>query len=358
MTGMLQDLLHERADEAGAPHVDLASITRDGERRVRHRRTAVLGGLTAAAVSVVAGVALLGGGPSPSPDSGRDRLADGTDSTPVALSWVEGTTLHRAGQPDVDLGVEVRAWVWAGDDVVFTDPDLRVRVWSGDALDVVGEVAKPPSDEAELVADGTRVAWADPQGRPVRLDVSTGEVVTGPRLPGRDLRVTAIDGAVVYAAGSGGVHVWQPTSPDGFETLVDDARGTVIDAEGGTLVRETGDREARVTGPGGRVLTLATDGFANLSPDGSHVASESDDTGVLLDTDTGAQVTLDTGFAWALPYQWLDDDTVVVLAFSGLDSSQDEVPHLLTCEVPTGACGDAVTLPSTFQLPIGIHLEP
>lgn len=357
MTGMLQDLLHERADEAGTPLVDLEAITRDGERRVRQRRTAVLGGLTAAAVSVVAGVALLGGGSGTSPDSGRDRVADGTDASPVALSWVGGSTLHRPGQPDVDLGVDVRAWVWAGDDVVLTDSDLRVLVWSGGTLDVVGEVAKPPSDDAELVADGTRVAWADPQGRPVRLDVSTGEVVTGPRLAGRDLRVTAIDGATVYAAGADETHVWQPTSPDGYQTFGVDQGGVVIDAEGGTLVRAVGDRQARVTGPGGRVLTLTTDGFANLSPDGSHVASESDDAGVLLDTDTGAQVTLDTGFEWALPYQWLDDDTVVVLGFSGLDSGEDEVPHLLSCEVSTGACGDAVTLPGSFQLPVGIHFE-
>lgn len=356
MTGMLQDLLHERADGLDAPHVDLATITRDGERRVRRRRTATLGGLAAAAVVVAGGVAVLGGGAGGAPDTRRDRVADGTDAHPLALAWVTGSTLHRVGEPDVDLGVDVRAWVWAGDDVVFTDPERRVRVWSGDALDVVGEVGEPEADDAELVADDTQVAWVDPDGRPVRLDVATGDTVTGPRLPGRDVRLTAMDGATVYAASSEGVHTWQPVTPEAYQRLGTDPGGVVIDAQAGTLLRSTGDRTARATGPG-RSLTLTVDSFAHLSPDGGHVVAESDDTGVLLDTASGERTDLDTGFAWALPFQWLDNDTVAVLAFSGVDGDGEEVAHLLPCTVSTGACGEPVTLDGGFQLPLGTHLD-
>ena len=356
MTGMLQDLLHDRADELGAPHVDLAAITRDGERRVRRRRTALAGGLAAAAVAVAGGVAVLGGGAGTSPDARRDRVADGTDAAPVALSWVTGSTLHRAGQSDVDLGVEVRAWVWAGDDVVFTDPQRRVRVWSGDALDVVGEAAAAEPDDAELVADDAHVAWVDPEGRPVRLDVSTGDVVTGPRLPGDDVRVTAMDGATVYTTGSDGVHAWQPVTPEAYQRLGTDPGGVVLDAEAGTLLRATGDRTARVTGPG-RSLTLTVDGFANLSPDGAHVVAESDDVGVLQDTATGQLVLLYTGYGWEMPFQWLDDDTVAVLAYDTEDPEERDVPHLLSCTVSTSECGAPATLDAGVQLPVGIHLD-
>ena len=354
MTGMLQDLLRERADDLGAPHVDLASITRDGERRVRRRRTALLGGTAAAAVALVAGIAVVAPGAGPSPDSRRDRVADGTDASPVALSWVTGSTLHRAGQPDVDLGVDVRAWVWAGDDVVFTDSQRRVRIWTGDAVDVVGEVAEPRPDDAELVADGTRVAWMTPDGTPARLDTASLESAVGPQLPGRDLRVTALDGAMVYAAGSGGVHVWRPTGPDAYQTLVEDPGGVVMDAEGGTVLRSEGSGRARVTGPG-RELTLDVDSFADLAPDGAHVVAESNDTGVLLDTATGERVDLDTGFDWALPFQWASDDTVSVLAFTGTGTDPGDTPYLLPCTVSTGACGGAERLTGVFQLPVGIH---
>lgn len=359
MTGMLHDLLHERADDLGAPHVDLATITRDGDRRVRRRRTALAGGLAAAVVAVAGGVAVLGGGAATSPDTRRDRVADGTDAAPVALSWVTGSTLHRAGQPDVDLGVGVRAWVWAGDDVVFTDAQRRVRVWSGDALDVVGTSADVVPDREELLADGTRVAWLGADGAWHVVDTATGQTDSdgaGPyRADATRSQVTAFDGTTVYGIDARGIVAWDSATGE-VSVLDQDAGRAVIDADGGVLLRAVGDRKAEVTG-GGSPLTLTVDSFANLSPDGGHVVAESDDVGLLLDTATGFPVLLATSYGWELPFQWLDDDTVAVLAYDTEDPQERDVPRLLSCTVSTGECGSPITLDADFQLPVGIHLD-
>lgn len=356
MTKMLDDLLRERADEAGSPHLDLAAITRDGERRVRRRRTLLGGGVAAAAVAaVLAGTTLLGG-TSPAPDSGRDLVADGTDAVPVSLSWTEGSVLHRVGQPDADLGVDVRAWVWAGDSVVFTDPQHRVRLWTGDALDVVGTSAAPPREDAELVADGSFAAWSDTEGRLVRLDAATGETVTSPAIPGTGVRVTAIDGAQVYAASSTGVYAWQPTDPDVYRQLDD---RVVLDAEGGTLVRAATGGGASVERDGEQVQ-VPTDEFANLSPDGRFISVEDGDAGLLLEIPSGVERPLTQDHEWAIGYQWLDGASLAVMAFDGIDDEATMTGVLTTCSID-GACdGPEEELPpiGEFQLPIGTHFTP
>ncbi|KRE96068.1 hypothetical protein ASG76_03195 [Nocardioides sp. Soil774] len=356
MTGLLTDLMRERADHLDAPYLDLTAITRTGERRVRRRRTALVGGAaTAAALTVLVLPALGGEGPAPA----RDLAADGTTAVPSPLAWISGSTLHRVGRPDTDLGVDVRAWVWVGDDIAFTDAERRVRLWSGDALDVVGRSAAVPQDKQELFSDGTLVAWLGADGAWQALDTTTGELTSDGAGPYRSdptrSQVTAIDGSVVYGLDARGVVAWDTTA--GRVDVVDrDAARVVIDAEGGVLLRATGDGDARVEG-GGRNLAVTVDSFANLSADGAHVVAESDDVGVLLDTTTGERLTLDTGFGWSLPFQWVDDDTVAVLAFTGARTDAVDHPFLVACTVADGACTDAQPLPTAFQLPVGIHFD-
>lgn len=349
MTGLLTDVMHDRADHLDAPDLDLARITRDGDRRVRRRRTALVGGIAAVvAVGVVAVPSLTGdrdGG-----GTGRDVVADGTAAAPVPLSWTTGSTLRRSGAPDVDLGVDVRAWVWAGEAIALTDDDRRVLLWEDGSLEQVGTVATPDPDDAELVADGERVAWVDPDRRLVLLDTATGETSTQDVPRGGDVRVTALDGDTVYAVGSG-VLAWDTRTSE-VETLDPSGRAIVIDAEDGTLLRALPGRRAKVEGPG-RELTLTTDSFANLSPDGTHVVAESNDEGILLDTSSGDRVPLATGYDWALPFQWLDTDAVAVLAFAFGEDTEE--PFLVRCVVSTGACDEGEPLEPGFQLPAGLH---
>ena len=359
MTGLLTDLMHERADHLGAPEIDLAGITRDGERRVRRRRTAWMGGVAAAAVLAALAAPVLVGGAGGG-DARRDVVADGTATDPQPLAWISGSVLHRAGRPDVDLGVEVRAWVWVGDDIAFTDLQHRVRLWTGDALDVIGSTADVEPDTAELVADGSFVAWVSPEQRLVRYDASGRELATSPALPGRRPHVTTLDGSQVYAADTAGVYAWQPSAPDAFQTLEGDL-GDVLDAEDGTAVRKVDTENRAILTRNGEVVQLSTREFANLSPDGALVAVENDDLGQVVDAMTGATVPFEHGHEWAVGYQWLDATTLAVLAFDGIEEDSAQTAWLLTCDGPTGVCdGPGTEVPAgygDFQLPMGIHFS-
>lgn len=357
MTGLLSDLMHERADALGAPDLDLAEITRAGDRRVRRRRTALATGLAAAAaVAAVAVPSLVLDGDDVRPTR-HDPAADGTAGDARGLAWVTGSTLHRSGQPDADLGVDVRAWVWVGDAIVFTDFQRRVRLWDGDTLEDLGPSATTESDSPELVSDGMSVAWVSPGERVMHYDVSERTLVLAPELPGNRPRVTAIDGADVYAADTAGVYAWQPSAPDGFRTLSTDPTDAVMDAESGTLVRGAVGNEAVLTRDGSSI-DLSTREFADLSPDGSLVAIEKDDVGQVVDAVTGEARPFDHGHEWAIGYQWLDESTLAVMAFDGIEEDAAASAWLLTCDGRSGACdGPGTAIPAgfgEFQLPIGI----
>lgn len=359
MTGLLTDLMRERADDLPAPHLDLAAIAREGDRRVRRRRTTFAGGLAAAAaVAAVAVPPFVHGGGVGDDRARHDVVADGTTADPQQLAWITGSTLHRPGKPDVDLGVDVRAWVWAGDHIVFTDPRRRVRVWDGGTVDDLGPIATPDPDAPELVADGTSVAWVSVDERVVRYDVAEGTLVVAPELPGNSPRVTAIDGADVYAVDTEGVYSWRTSAPASYRTLGTDPRTAVMDAESGTLVRGvTGDEVVLIRD--GSEIGLSTQGLANLSPDGSLVTIENDDVGQVVDAATGATRRFEHGHEWAVGYQWLDPATLAVLAFDGLDDESSSTAWLMTCDARTGTCdGPGTEIPPAYgdvQLPLGVH---
>lgn len=244
--------------------------------------------------------------------------------------------------------MDVRAWAWVGDDIALTDAARRVRLWTDGALQMVGRTGPIAPDDVELVADGTQVGWVDSERGFTVYDFSTSEATSamtdrGNREPAK---VTARDEGTLYGTDARGTVAFT-LGTYAVDVLPGDL-GAVIDVEGGTLLRAAPGRKARVVGPG-RDLTLTTDSFANLAPDGAHVVAESNDEGILLDTATGQRIGLDTGYDWALPFQWLDDDAVAVLALSGED------PFLVSCSVSSGACASAETLSMPVQLPVGIH---
>ena len=353
MTGLLIDLLRDRADHLEAPEVDLAAVTRDGERTVRRRRTAVVGGVAAASVvAVVSGAALVG-----TRGGGDGEVATSPPAGARPLTWTTGRTLHTAGGESVDLADEVRAWVWVGDDVVYTDPGHRVHLWRDGRDQVVGVTAPLDTDLAEVVSDGTSVAWVGADRRVVRYDVTDGTTVRGPALPGRRLRVTAMDGDAVYLADSAGVYAWQPSTPGSYRTLGTDPGAAVLDAELGTVVRTAPGRTVLLEREG-TTLHVSSREFADLSPDARLVSLEDRDVGKVVDTTTGREVTLDHGHEWAVGYQWLGPTTVATLAFDGMDDEATMDGWLLTCDAVSGACSPGEDLPplGDFQLPAGMHL--
>ncbi|MDR7254469.1 hypothetical protein J2X46_003462 [Nocardioides sp. BE266] len=352
MTGLLTDLMHDRADRLDGPEVDLAAITRDGDRVVRRRRTAVVGVAAASVLAVVTGAALFGGGPA----RDTDVVATGPIAQLDLLSWTSGRVLHTGNGATVELDADVRAWVWVGDSVVYTDPSGRVHLWQGGVEREIG-TALAQGDLAELVTDGTFVAWVGADHRLVRYDVTEGTLVRAPAMPGDRLRVTAIDGAMVYAADTEGVYAWRPTELNSYQTLGTDPRAVVLDAENGTLVRTAPGRTVVLERDGDTLLVAARE-FADLSPDAGLLSVEDKDRGLVVDTDSGVEVTLDHGHEWAIGYQWLDATTVAVLAFDGINEDEVMDASLLTCDALTGACAEGEHLGAVgqWQLPAGIHL--
>lgn len=359
MTGLLHALLDDRAEDVGAPDLDLHAIMRNGERRVRRRRTAWASGVAATAVAAaVTGWAVLPGGAG----GDSDLVADGTDRSPVALSWVTGSTLHRVGEADLDLGDDVQAWVWAGRSVAYVDDQGAVHLVSPDgSRESLGKVVRPDHDDAWLVSDADSVSWVDVDDGYTVVDTATDDrhSLADVRASARQgARVTALDAGVVYGVDDRGVFSWDTAS--GEVAVLDENRSRVVlDAEAGTTVQLRRDRTGRVEGPG-RNVELTVDSVANLAPDGALVMAESNDEGLVLDTATGERIQLSTGHDWALPYQWLDDETVAVLAFDGIDGDPEDMSTFLqTCRTATGACdGAGVLVPmrqGSFQLPIGVH---
>ena len=356
MTGLLTDLMHDRADHLDAPALDLAEITRDGDRRVRRRRTAVVGGLAAAAAVVALAVpSLVLGDDDP---VRRDLVADGTTADPQPLSWITGSTLHRTGQEPVDLGVDVRAWVWVGDDIAFTDARHRVHLWTGDALDVVGRTADVPSDRIDLVSDGSQVGWVDAERGFTVYDVDTRLASSTAAVPsaGEPAEVTALDGATLYGTDSRGTVAWRRGR-----------RGRGADRRSRCGAGRRGGDHGPGRRPGnravlsrdGQTVQLSTREFANLSPDGALVAVENDDLGQVVDATTGEARPFEHGHEWAVGYQWLDPTTLAVLAFDGIEDDTARTAWLLTCDGRTGSCqGPGTDVPAgfgDFQLPMGVH---
>lgn len=359
MNDLLTDLMHERADALPAPELDLGTIHDAGNRRVRGRRTRLAGAAVAAAAALtLGGTTLLGDGPGDGLDAATE-VGDAPD--PLPLSWVTGSTLHRQGAPDVDLGAEVRAWVRAGDQVVFTDLDGLVRQWGPGGSTVIGEASSPGADRAELVADGPSVAWVDGSSGFVVHDVATGSSSSTPVEPGQDEpAVTAIDGDVVYVVDSRGVAAWRTT--DGRVDVLDpDPGAEVMDAESGVLVRSLPRENRALLTREGRTIELSTREFARLSPDGRLVAIENNDVGVVVDAVTGERLPFRHGHEWAVGYEWLDDTTLAVMAFDGLEEDGAAEAVLTSCDAVSGTCEQpGRSVPSgfgDFQLPIGVRFS-
>ncbi len=121
MTGLLTDVMHDRADTLDAPDLDVAAMVRDGDRRAGRRRVVGLVGLTAASLVVAAGVTL------PALLSGDARDAD--VSAPVVsydLAYAVGSTIHD-GSRTVETDVRISALVQGVSGYVVADRQGRVH---------------------------------------------------------------------------------------------------------------------------------------------------------------------------------------------------------------------------------------
>lgn len=368
MTGLLRDLMHTRADSLHAPDLDVAAMVRAGDRTVRRRRTAVVGGL--AALTVAAAVAL----PSLLPS---DRARESTTVAGALAAhdpvWAVGSTLHVGGST-IDAGAPVVALIASSAGVAYTDAEGGVwSVTDAGAPARVGAVVR--AADARLVADGSLVAWVelDDAGVPVYavLDQATGTGVTRDSLAARagmGLAIGARDAAVVFAVDDGEVYLrdsrglvaWDPAT-GGQRELGDAVALKVDDVEDGQLAQamaaaDDGGRIHQVGPALGRGEPLPIRAIIDLSPDARHLIGEdAADRAVVVDTATGeSRVPTVEGYASVAGYAWVDADTFVAL---GLGDDWSSTPvDLLTCDLGAAcavAVEDAGTLDGGLVVPFG-----
>ena len=353
MTGLLRDLMHERADAVPAPDLDVAAMVRDGRRRVTRRRTELAGAGAAGVLAVALVVPSLGGSaPETAGDAWAAALVDGQ---PV---WAVGSRVYVAGGGSIDTGHEVRTLVQTDRGVVLVGRDGVVRAADGARTVEVGLTDDP---EPRLETDGERVAWVEEtDGEPPAIalyDISSGEVLRDPtdgtpRAPtGSDpgVEVFAVDGDDVYLGAGGGTVRWDVstdthTSLDlGFATAVsvDDVKAGVIaypspqapEHEGPVdyWLRDVADLRALAN-----TLPVPTTSTSVLSPRATYLlGTYADGRTTVYDVETGrATAVLHPSYDYLRGYAWVNEDTFLARGHS----FDDTVPvDLLRCDVD-GAC--------------------
>jgi hypothetical protein len=377
MTGLLHDLMHERADALDGPSIDVDGLVRAADRRVRRRRLALLGGtVAAAAVAALALPLALGGG-----DDGKDPVV--TDPGLAGAfaahepSYAVGSVVHIQGL-SVDVGRTIRAYVQTDDGVVFSD--ALGAVWSADGASVI-QVGHVDAEVPLLRTDRPRAAWVDPLGHGdgvplfTVLDQSIDEVVTDPLgnvagmsvlADGKDPAVVyALDGTNAYVRDHRGAVVWDLTT--GESRVLDPAAdGSTIDDVSDGVIAYTpsadtsGDGAYRIGSSlqSGIDLTLWNGYF--FSPGGRYFLGEpeSDDVRV-IDTASGRPLPKDDqGYDYFGGYDWVDDTHYAAL---GVDQPyEDTRVDILSCEAATGVCTTVAkavgTLSGGLAIPVGEYL--
>lgn len=367
MTGQLRTSLHEHADALHALDLDLDTIVRDGDRRLRRRRLAVVGGVAVALVAAAGITALAWDRPS-------STVAPADDGTTRPLSYAVGSVIH-SGTDTIDVGVRVDSFVPTADGFVISDPQGQVYAERDGELQKIGQLA---SRRTRLVADdsGDHVAWWDgahfqlwsasrPAGATVTdsIDAMTGAGATPSvrAVTGNAIWLGDARGTVVGKMGPGGTALTPVGSLPDPESVQDAAAGRLlvrVDEPGGTsgmAVRDLTEMGSLDHGP------VVTDVYSgDLAPDGRHWLTDSGDVARVYDSVTGAGSDLPhPGFQFAAPYTWLDDDTLAMLALSKATNDPAQPISLLTCHVSTDQCTVAardIGTAGQIALPVGLSL--
>lgn len=378
MSGQLRTTLHRRAEQLDTWQADLDAIVRAGDRRIRRRRTVLACGL-AAVIAVAGGVTAL---------VNRDHTPQvrpaGQDTKP--LTYAVGSVIH-TGSGTVDVGRKVESMVQTKWGFVFSTPDHQVFSEQDGDVHQIGHV---PAD-GKLFAgdDGWVTAWWDGQELQTWPGYAPGDPATtvdfdrtSPRGPtsgwpsGSPPRIEAVsDGHVWYFDGRDHwiSESWPATTTAVWKDVNPQGSGTVVDAAGDRILVKTDDGMTVTTAnllpepadqqtgwePGGDLTGLTTQvtnlDRGDLAPDGKHWFTDENDEFAVFDSATGQrQDPAHPGYAFAAPYQWLDDDTMAVIALKG--TSGDDPVSLLTCHVSTNDC--QVTAPDIghygdFAVPVG-----
>lgn len=346
MTGLLKDVMTERADRLDSPAVDVDAITRAGDRTVRRLRVAGLAAGTAAAVGIGFAGQLFSW---PSDDDGSSTTV--AQSRPAVVSWAIGSEIHTE-EETIDVGHAVQAYVRT--DVGFVVQDGDGTVWSVTS----GEpkrVGATPVDGSGLTADGSLAGWVEfPAGEAPRfvvLDQKTGSIVRNSEATETGMSKLADEAnpAYLYAI-DGRTAYWRDTR--GLVRYdVDTDESTVIgpavngfdlsDVDEGLLVRpDEGGLESRTivsANPDADEPAFPVTAPAYLSPRATYLMSENTDDFTVFEIATGKELApteAKRDYSFFTGFEWLDDERYVAMG----QTAEDQPVDLLTCVAATGEC--------------------
>ena len=365
MNHQLNEMLHDRADAVSSQPFDVEAMLREGDKRVRRRRTAVVGGIAALGVTAVLAVPPLLASLPADERSTESRVASNVPASNLAgqPSWSTGSVIH-FGDSTIDVGRPVHNYVVTDGGAVFFDE--AGTVWSATDGEVteVGHVTLGGANP--LVSDGTRAAWMElADGVPTYsvLDQSTGDVVRDPLGNPTGMsdgsagwaHIYALDGDVLYVLSDKGAVAWDAVTG---ETSVLDPKAdgvTIVDVSNGLIsywpTDDSGCARIGTRLDRGTTLGECIEFSGLVSPDGSYVEGQAPRGGVrLYATSTGQEMPLDThGYEIFYATQWLDNEHFVAVGHETPalratlnDGSQmldpREPTDLFTCSVTLGEC--------------------
>jgi hypothetical protein len=359
MTGLLKDIMDERADRAPVPSLDLDAIIQTGDRRVRRRRVVAGGGVAAVATAVIAVVAI-----GPGSFDLRGDKAEPVDTPPAPSEFLHqvpvyasGTEIHYGDRKVVSVAPhQLDSFVVTNAGFVFTTSDNAVFLADGDEVTQIGMLADTNYPQKVVAGyDGPYVGWVDGSSAVptfVVYDTATRQEVVRTEDgsdPGGQLddftrsAMIAIDGATAYWHNSQGVIAYDISA--GTSTVFQPRASVewLNDVVGGVYATQTIEGEAIHVGtnPTARDPYFVR-GLATLSPSATRVVIEHDDVEQVFDVASGDDVTPDhAGYPYVVFGQWIDDDTFTEfgLTQAELDNDPRDVSFdLLTCSVSAGGC--------------------
>ena len=358
MTGMLRDLLSERADAAGSPELDIHDLIAQGERRVRRRRRVALGGTVAAVVLTVgASFALVqlgdratspvGPPPTDSPST-VDVSPDTTDGS-RPLTYGVGATIHY-GDRTIEAA-EDAGGLYVFDDglAILTgrdDADRNNRLYLVDGSEQV-EIAR--GIERVTVGEvGALLVWLDGD-EVVIYDTDTRSVADRLPLNGRLLinPITVLEDAAYWHE-----YVEDTAATDGRDRLIryDVATGTRTRASEAVYRAETRTAPLLVVG-----FADSTDGVEDFTVVDSQLGVDSGSGApepvFVAATGERLRVSVPDGYEGESMdvFQWLDDDRFALVADGGVRNAP--IGDLLTCSISAGQCRTIDTGEQEWLLP-------
>lgn len=338
----MTDVLRETLEERGRARAwgDVESLVAAGDRRVRRRRvTGAVAGVAAVAALALATPYVVGA-------LGRDDAQVATQS-PFDVSqpsWVDGSVLHVGGDT-LALDSYPQAYVLTDDAAVVTAADGTVELYDGGAEPTeIGTIGEPGF--AELVADGSLVAWYDGDAeQAIVYDTAARQeqlrVAASPRVGAPYPAVEALDGDSLWWSVGGRIRSTDVATGGEFGVVPrESVRDVVVDAAGGrvaTYARDEGVtvRSASAAKVLGRLPARFDDGL--LSPDGTLMVSAGTSADLVIDRigeRTSRQIlSLPDGVGVT---RWLDDRRFQAVGGTG-------TPTVLVCSVASLACDPVAT---------------